>query len=162
MAAHKLVACTALLGLLALADALSVRQCPGKSIANLENNVDVVGCNKTPCRLIKGKDQYVNLKFVPENNYKNIKNHVTADLGLGIPVPFVGVDGNSICDKLYSEDGQKESCPVTAGRTYVYKDSFPVYEVYPELEVTVHWAIQSNEHDLTCFELPARIKNKKS
>lgn len=77
---------------------------------------------------------------------------------LGIPLPFIGVDGTSACDKLFQEDGTTPAaCPLVAGTPYVYKNSFPVLEVYPKLKLVVHWALTSKNADVVCFELPANI-----
>lgn len=82
---------------------------------------------------------------------------MTADV-FGVPLPFIGVDGGSVCDKLQTEAGEKAACPLAAGTTYVYKDSFPVLAIYPSIEVKVHWALQDLDKDVTCFEVPAKIK----
>lgn len=85
-------------------------------------------------------------------------NQVKADV-FGVLLPFPGVDGNSICDKVYNtESGEAASCPLKAGTKYTYKDSFPILKIYPNLMVNVHWALRdSNENDIACFEVPAKI-----
>lgn len=112
-------------------------------------------CKKTPCRLKKGTDQHISITFTPDKDVKTVKNHVSAEV-FGVPLPFVGVDGATICDKIFTESGEKAECPLKAGTTYVYKDSFPVLSFYPKLEVKVHWALQADK-DIVCFEVPARI-----
>lgn len=91
---------------------------------------------------------------------KGVKNHVTAEV-FGVPLPFVGVDGNSICDKIFLENGDKASCPLTAGTKYIYKDSFPVLEFYPNIDVKVHWDLKNEDETknkpVVCFEVPAKI-----
>lgn len=77
---------------------------------------------------------------------------------LGVPFPFIGVDGNSVCDKIFDPTGAKVSCPLKAGQEYVYKDAFKVLEVYPKIKVWVHWAlVDQNGNDLLCFEVPVKI-----
>jgi hypothetical protein len=73
------------------------------------------------------------------------------------PFPFVGVDGVSACGNLFDESGQKASCPLQKGKTYIYKNSFKVLEIYPKIQLLVHWALQTGGKDITCFEIPARI-----
>lgn len=85
-----------------------------------------------------------------------IDNHVVADV-FGVKFPFVGVDGNSVCDKLETESGEKTSCPVKAGTKYIYKDSFPVLNFYPSIEVDVHWSLMYKKKDIVCFEVPVKI-----
>lgn len=77
---------------------------------------------------------------------------------MGIPLPFIGVDGTSACDKVFLEDGEtKAECPLVAGQKYVYKNQFPVLQIYPKLSLVVHWALTSKNTDVVCFELPAKI-----
>ncbi|CAG9789338.1 unnamed protein product [Diatraea saccharalis] len=144
------------LAFVALAAATDVQQCPGKSFQNLNENVVLSPCKKPPCRLKKGTNQHITVSFVPDKDLAQVKNHVVADV-FGIPLPFLGVDGNSICDKVFLENGDKASCPLKAGTKYMYKDSFPVHSVYPSVAVKVHWSIQENGDDIVCFEVPARI-----
>lgn len=74
-----------------------------------------------------------------------------------LPFPFIGVDGTSACNNMYDEQGKKVSCPLMANKTYLYKNSFPVLEIYPRIQVLVHWALREGNRDVTCFEIPARI-----
>ncbi|PZC80876.1 NPC intracellular cholesterol transporter 2 [Helicoverpa armigera] len=156
MVALRVVVCFAVLA--ASAVATNVRQCPGKSIENLSDNVQLSPCQKPPCKLKKGTDQSITINFTPETDIKDVVNKVSADVA-GINLPFVGVDGNSICDKIFTESGEKASCPVKAGTKYTYKDSFPVYAFYPSLKVKVHWALSNadTKSDFMCFEVPAQI-----
>ncbi|CAG4953953.1 unnamed protein product [Parnassius apollo] len=91
-----------------------------------------------------------------KSDLEEITNEVKADV-LGVQVPFVGVDGNSICDKLFTESGEKAECPLKAGNKYMYKDSFPILSFYPTIEVNVHWALKSRDGEIICFEVPAKI-----
>ncbi|XP_028163604.1 ecdysteroid-regulated 16 kDa protein [Ostrinia nubilalis] len=146
------LACAALV---ALAAATNVEQCSGKSFDNLNENVQLSPCKKPPCRLKKGTQQHITINFTPDEDLDDIQNKVTAKV-LGLDVPFVGVDGNSICDKLFTESGEKANCPVKAGTKYVYKDSFPVLSIYPTLNTNVHWELKG-KRDLICFTVPVRI-----
>ncbi|CAH1637771.1 unnamed protein product [Spodoptera littoralis] len=150
----RVVVCFALL---AAAAATNVNQCPGMDIPNLSENVQLSPCTKPPCRLKKGTNQSITIKFTPDKDLNEVKNGVSADIGGGVVVPFLGVDGNSICDKVFTENGDKASCPLKSGTTYLYKDSFPIYAIYPPIKVKVHWELKDDHGDITCFEVPARI-----
>ena len=117
----------------------------------------VTNCEKGTCKLRKKTDVGIELKFTPEKNIKELTTAVYANV-LGIPLPFIGVDGTSACNKLFLEDGVTPTkCPIVAGQKYVYKNSFPVLEIYPKLSLVVHWALTSNDKEVVCFELPAKI-----
>ncbi|CAF4911273.1 unnamed protein product [Pieris macdunnoughi] len=146
--------------LLAFSAATDVLQCPGKNTENLKENVQLSPCKKPPCKLKKGTDQHITINFTPNEDVVELKNRVVADV-FGVDLPFVGVDGNSVCDKILTADGQKAPCPLKAGVKYTYKDSFPVLEFYPNIEVKVHWALISPKSEIICFETPVKIVSKK-
>ncbi|XP_068619047.1 ecdysteroid-regulated 16 kDa protein-like [Battus philenor] len=144
------------LSVLALAASTEVRECPESSQRTVKNSVQLRPCKKLPCRLKKGTDQFIDIEFTPVTDINDLKNKVSANV-FGVNVPFIGVDGNSICDKVFNESGDKEMCPLKAGKKYIYKDSFPVLSFYPTINVDVHWSLESDKHDIVCFEVPAKI-----
>lgn len=96
-----------------------------------------------------------------DHDVKKLTTSVNAII-LGVPLPFVGVDGTSACSNLYLSDGlTKTHCPLKAGESYVYKNAFDVLSIYPTINaLDVHWALtESNNKELACFELPAKITN---
>lgn len=97
------------------------------------------------------------MKFTPDVEIKKLTTSVYANI-LSIPLPFLGVDGTSACEKVFLEDGTTQAgCPLKAGETYVYKNSFPILEIYPKLSLVVHWALTYKDDNIACFELPAKI-----
>ncbi|XP_046971375.1 NPC intracellular cholesterol transporter 2-like [Vanessa cardui] len=138
------------------AAATDVQQCPGKSFEGLKDSVQLSPCKKLPCRLKKGTDQHITIQFTPDKDIPEVKNQVSAELA-GLSLPFIGVDGLPICQKIETEDGEKASCPLKAGTKYIYKDSFPILEFYPKLETTVHWALKDGDNDIICFKVPVKI-----
>lgn len=104
----------------------------------------------------------MNIKFpffpLSDADIKELTNKVWANV-LGLDVPFIGVDGSSICNKIFTESGEQVSCPLKAGEKYVYKDSFPVLSFYPTTKLNVRWALRANNKDIVCFEVPASIVN---
>lgn len=97
-----------------------------------------------------------NFVYFAAEDVKEVNNNVVADV-FGVPLPFIGVDGSTICDKLETESGEKSGCPLKAGTKYVYKDSFPILAIYPSISVKVHWALKAGNKELACFEVPAKI-----
>lgn len=114
-------------------------------------------CEKGTCKLRRKSTVHITLKFTPDVDVKKLTTTVFANV-LSIPLPFIGVDGTTACDKVFMEDGETPaSCPLKAGETYVYKNSFPVLEIYPKLNMVVHWALTYKDENIVCFELPAKI-----
>lgn len=87
---------------------------------------------------------------------KELTTSVQAMIGQ-FPFPFVGVDGQSACNNIYDESGKKVGCPLQKGKTYIYKNQFAVLEIYPKIQLLVHWALKSGNNVISCFEIPARI-----
>lgn len=117
----------------------------------------MTNCATGVCKLRRKTTVGITLHFTPERDVRELTTTVHANV-LGLPLPFIGVDGTSACDKVFAADGETAAaCPLKAGTPYVYKNSFPVLEVYPKLKLVVHWALTSRGRDVVCFELPASI-----
>lgn len=126
-----------------------------------DTDVSISNCKKGRCRLRKRTKVSIEMKLSPDHDVKKLTTNVAAII-LGVPLPFIGVDGTSACNNVYTEDGkEKTKCPLKAGQKYVYKNSFDVLPVYPSIpDLTVHWSLtEGNSRDLVCFELPAKITN---
>ena len=150
-----------LLGFFGCAFGTTVQQCPGgRQIENLNEKVEVGACKNSPCRLRKGHKVPLTWKFTPSKDIKSLKNTVNANI-VGVPFPFIGVDGSDACQYVYESDGTtKAPCPLKAGKDYVYKNTIDVLEIYPRLKLVVHWGLTTEDgSDVTCFEVPARITN---
>uniref|UniRef100_A0A4Y0BI25 ML domain-containing protein n=1 Tax=Anopheles funestus TaxID=62324 RepID=A0A4Y0BI25_ANOFN len=124
-----------------------------------ENIVDISNCEKGPCKLKRRTTVSINQKFTPTEDVKSLSTTVFAKI-VGLPLPFIGVDGTSACPYLFEEDGTtKLECPLKAGVPVVYKRSFDVLEIYPKIpSMTIHWELQTKSgRSITCFEVPAKI-----
>jgi Niemann-Pick C2 protein len=71
---------------------------------------------------------------IPDEDVQSLKNNVNAKI-VGIPFPFIGVDGTDACPQIFLPDGSKAGCPLKAGQDYVYKNSFKVLDIYPRVSV---------------------------
>ncbi|KAK7789639.1 hypothetical protein R5R35_007706 [Gryllus longicercus] len=123
------------------------------------NDISLSACSPTRklCRLKKRSDVSLEIKFSPEEDIEKLTNSVHANL-LGLPFPFIGVDGTSACDSVFNADGSKAGCPLKKGQQYIYKHSLKVLDIYPKVQVDVHWALAyGNGKRAVCFEVPARI-----
>ncbi|CAB0029224.1 unnamed protein product [Trichogramma brassicae] len=70
-------------------------------------------------------------RFTPNRDVQSIKTAVYATI-LGVPLPFIGVDGTDACGKVFNAaDGSPAPCPLKKGVEYVYKNEFPILPVYP-------------------------------
>ena len=52
-----------------------------------------------------------------------------------IPLPFIGTNGRSACEKIISKRLKQgvSACGLTAGEVYTYSNSFPILNVYPSV-----------------------------
>lgn len=134
-----------------------VKKCGTKGYQQ-DKNVYISNCARNPCILKRRTYTTVKYTITPQTELHNVTNDVYARI-LGLPFPFIGVNGTSTCGKYTVKGtGEKASCPLTPGRSYVYKDRFKILNIYPRLKLVVHWALKSpNGEDILCFEVPARI-----
>jgi Niemann-Pick C2 protein len=66
-----------------------------------------------------------------------LENSVFGNI-LGVPLPFIGVDGTDACPQIYDAEGEKKvGCPLKAGETYIYKNNINVLEIYPRVSILV-------------------------
>jgi Niemann-Pick C2 protein len=61
-----------------------------------------------------------------------VRNRVFARVW-GIPLPFIGVDGESSCENIYHVSGVKRGCPLQANEEYLYKNAFEIRSFYPSV-----------------------------
>lgn len=114
-------------------------------------------CKSGTCKLRRKTTAAIELKFTPDTDLDSLTTRVSAYI-LNVPFPFIGVDGKSACDNLFAEDGTtKLACPLKAGTKYVYKNSFPVEDFYPTVNLVVRWSLESGKKNVACFEVPAKI-----
>ncbi|XP_068619046.1 ecdysteroid-regulated 16 kDa protein-like [Battus philenor] len=131
-------------------------QCEGVNFENLRERIQVIPCGKKSCKLRKGTNTTVVLKFKPEFDVKTLVNEVYATVA-GLPLPFLGVTGSSACPQVTRSDGTPASCPLTAGEEFIYTNVFPIEPFYPNTDLRVHWALKDGDKSVICFEVPAVI-----
>ncbi|XP_046751008.1 NPC intracellular cholesterol transporter 2 homolog a-like [Diprion similis] len=138
------------------AAATTVLECSTGKVNRNPKAVSISKCDQPPCLLKRKTTIDVEQHFVPDRDVHSLKTSVNAAV-LGVSLPFVGVDGSNACNQIYNVDGSKASCPLTKGTEYVYKNSFPVLQIYPRIAVKVHWALTEGPDNIACFEVPAQI-----
>lgn len=52
---------------------------------------------------------------------------------LGVPLPFVGVDGTDASSNVFNLDGSEAQFPLKAGQDYLYRNEFDILPVYPRV-----------------------------
>ncbi|XP_037950919.1 ecdysteroid-regulated 16 kDa protein-like [Teleopsis dalmanni] len=98
------------------------------------------------------------MKFTPNRDFEDVNTDAQGIL-LDVPLPFPGYYGTSACPFIYDAEGEnKVGCPLKAGETYVYKNSFKILPVYPTVSLTVHWGLNDKNGDAACFEIPVKIR----
>jgi Niemann-Pick C2 protein len=93
--------------------------------------VRITNCDAPPCKLKKRTKVMIEQRFTPKRDIQSLKTSVHATI-LGIPLPFIGVDGTDACGKIFNAaDGSKAPCPLKQGSEYIYKNEFPILNIYP-------------------------------
>ncbi|KAK2575513.1 hypothetical protein KPH14_011234 [Odynerus spinipes] len=138
-----------------LSTATKVNHCDGTPFEDT-NQVKISDCDTPPCLLKKKTRVSIEQKFTLEKDVNNMMTSVSAVL-FGVPLPFVGVDGTNACDNIYDKDGRKVQCPLKKGETYIYRNDFPILEIYPKVPLEVHYALTDGNNQVICFTIPARI-----
>ncbi|XP_011309457.1 ecdysteroid-regulated 16 kDa protein [Fopius arisanus] len=146
---------TTVLCLIALGDSTDVKQCANGGGNTIKSTV-ITECDEPPCELKRGTRVEIEQKFVPDRDVKSLKTSVHATI-LGLPLPFVGVDGSDACNHVYDAQGNVAGCPLKAGTEYHYKNGFPVRKIYPKVSLDVYWALVEDGNPITCFEVPSKI-----
>lgn len=81
------------------------------------------------------KNNYLITIFVVSDvDIKQLKNTVNANI-LGIPFPFVGVDGEDACKYISKSNGTKAGCDLKSGEEYTYSNKIEVLKIYPKVKI---------------------------
>ncbi|CAL7951228.1 unnamed protein product [Xylocopa violacea] len=144
--------------LLAVANATEVNQCGTGETLEDSDRIKISGCDVPPCKLKRRTKATIEQKFVPDRDVQSLVNNVHA-IVLGVPLPFVGVDGTSACENVFNADGTTAGCALKKGTEYTYKREFSVLQIYPTISMVIHYALMEGNNTIACFEVPAKITN---
>jgi len=142
-----------------LSEATDVQNCKKTKARHLEaGDVKITSCPKNKCILKRNTEASIEMKIIPKRDFKELNSDIQGII-LDVPLPFPGYYGTSACPHIYDAAGEKKvGCPLKAGETYVYKNTFKILPVYPTVSLDIHWGLGDKEGDVACFEIPAKIK----
>ncbi|XP_017845181.1 ecdysteroid-regulated 16 kDa protein [Drosophila busckii] len=151
-----LLICAALIG---CGTATEVRPCPkSKTRALTADEVTISNCPKNKCILKRNTEASITMKIKPERDFNELNSDIQGII-LDVPLPFPGYYGTSACPHIYDAAGEKQvGCPLKAGETYTYKNSFKILPLYPTVTLEIHWGLGDKQGDAACFQIPAKIK----
>ncbi|XP_017883515.1 NPC intracellular cholesterol transporter 2 [Ceratina calcarata] len=152
------VAVLLFVALIAIVGATQVNHCGSDEKYEDQNQIKITGCNTPPCKLKRRTKASIEQKFVPDRDVENAVTVVNAAI-LGVPLPFVGVDGTSACNSIYNMDGTPAGCSLKQGVEYIYKNEFSILAIYPTVSMVIHYELKDGDHSIACFEVPAKIVN---
>ncbi|XP_053945280.1 ecdysteroid-regulated 16 kDa protein-like [Anastrepha ludens] len=145
--------------ILALTNAAEVRKCPKSDARQLNpDEVTMPQCPKNKCTLKRNTIASIAIKITPDRDFTELTSDIKGII-LDVPLPFPGYYGTSACPHIYDAEGkEKVGCPLKAGETYTYKNSFKILPIYPPVNLVIHWGMGDKNGDAVCFEIPAKIK----
>jgi len=98
------------------------------------------------------------MKIIPNRDFKDLNSDIQGII-IDVPLPFPGYYGTSACPHIYDAEGKNQvGCPLKAGETYIYKNSFKILPIYPTVSLQIHWGLGDKDGDAVCFQIPAKIK----
>ncbi|KAG8036617.1 hypothetical protein G9C98_003939 [Cotesia typhae] len=138
---------------------IQCKNSPGGS-SNIRS-LSITNCDVPPCILKKRNTVFVEEIFSVDKDVSKLTTKVSAKV-FGVDLPFVSVDSTDACQYLYNMDDTKAACPLKAGGIYKYKNSFYIFDFYPNILTTVTWKLvdfsRGKPVNITCFQIEARIK----
>ncbi|XP_017493470.1 PREDICTED: ecdysteroid-regulated 16 kDa protein-like [Rhagoletis zephyria] len=150
---------TIFIAILALTNATEVGKCPKSTARALTpDEVSISNCPKNKCTLKRNTEPNIEMKIKPERDFTELNSDIQGII-LDVPLPFPGYYGTSACPYIYDAEGkEKVGCPLKAGQTYTYKNSFKILPIYPTVNLVIHWGLGDKQGDAVCFRIPAKIK----
>ncbi|CAG4961473.1 unnamed protein product [Colias eurytheme] len=115
--------------LLSSAHAKFYKDC-GSKLATVQD-VGITGCapDAKECVLKRNTNATISIDFTPNMDVKAIDTVVHGGL----------------------------TCPIKSGEKQAYRATLPVLKSYPKVKVDVKWELKSDEGDLVCIMIPAKI-----
>ncbi|CAL8093908.1 unnamed protein product [Calicophoron daubneyi] len=116
--------------------------------------IDVEPCETSPCKLYRGEDAQLKVKFHVDEEVADGKVKVYGVFA-GIPVPFP-LDDDKVCHMV------KPSCPlIPSVSEYTYLLKLPIREIYPPVKVNVKWTMEDKSSNLVlCALMPLEIGDR--
>ncbi|XP_054081769.1 NPC intracellular cholesterol transporter 2 homolog a-like [Zeugodacus cucurbitae] len=146
------IVCLALF--LASVSATNVRQC--KNGRPFPLSVEIVGCDKMPCNVVKGSTAVMKVNFVgTRDNIRSI-NAVVHATALGITAPYpLPADVADVCRNLLNG----ASCPIDESEDVVYNFNFYIDPSYPEVSVKVELdLVDEYKESIACFVTDIKVQ----
>uniref|UniRef100_A0A1I8NFC8 Uncharacterized protein n=1 Tax=Musca domestica TaxID=7370 RepID=A0A1I8NFC8_MUSDO len=119
--------------------AINVQSC--KNGAPLPLYVDVVGCEKTPCNMVKGTTATINIAFVGDNSKSLYAQTLIAMHGGSILVPLNENVAN-VCDNLFLG----KTCPIAQNEMAVYVMKLDIEPYFPEISPSMQISLNPDRY----------------
>ncbi|XP_045499950.1 ecdysteroid-regulated 16 kDa protein-like [Colias croceus] len=135
--------------LLSSAHAKFYKDC-GSKLATVQD-VGITGCapDAKECVLKRNTNATISIDFTPNMDVKAIDTVVHGVI-MNLPVPFPMPNPDACKDEGLT-------CPIKSGEKQAYRATLPVLKSYPKVKVDVKWELKSDEGDLVCIMIPAKI-----
>ncbi|XP_014474801.1 PREDICTED: estradiol 17-beta-dehydrogenase 2 [Dinoponera quadriceps] len=115
----------------------------------------VEGCDKLPCKLVRGTDLIAEWDFNARNDVEKLKTRVMVTLaGITTEYPYPEPDA---CKSL-----SKGECPLEKDEEVTYNLNMHISEFYPPVKLNVEFALldEETEEVQVCFKLDGKVTDK--
>ncbi|XP_012228935.1 NPC intracellular cholesterol transporter 2 [Linepithema humile] len=111
----------------------------------------VVGCETTPCNIIRGSTMKAEWDFTAINDAKALTPRVRVTLG-GVTIPYRYPEQDA-CKSLVKGD-----CPLEKDEQATYGLNMPIEKSYPPVALKIEFALlDENEKVHVCFSINGKV-----
>lgn len=117
--------------------------------------VNLKGCDKPPCKLIKGNDAEIEVEFSALTAVKDLRPKVVAKIaGISVPYELPGEQKDG-CKHL-----KDTKCPLEEGEDATYVLTMPVMKSYPSISLEIELQLLSETSGQQfCFKVDCRVSS---
>ncbi|XP_026470188.1 NPC intracellular cholesterol transporter 2 homolog a-like [Ctenocephalides felis] len=121
--------------------------------APLPTSVDVEGCDKLPCPLVRGSTSLTDVKFTVPADSATLKPEVKAKVA-GVTVPYpLAPELSDACQFL-----KEGSCPLKKDDKVTYNLKVPVLQSYPAINLDLMVSlVDDSAKPVLCFKIPCKV-----
>ncbi|XP_043681498.1 NPC intracellular cholesterol transporter 2 homolog a-like [Vespula pensylvanica] len=116
-------------------------------------NLNIEGCDKLPCSLVRGTDLKAHWDFAVTANTATLKPRVIVTV-FGVTTEYDYPRPDACKDLVNGE------CPLEKGEEVTYSLLMPILKIYPNIRLGIEFSlIDENKNAQVCFKIDGKVVN---